>query len=234
MMQFHPDKCQLLRITNKRNVIQADYQIHDQSLSQADEAKYLGVKIQNKLSWSTHIAEIARKADHTRAFLQRNMRACPCQIRAQCYTTLVRPILEYSSPVWDPHLQKDINCLEMVQRRSARFAYQNFSRESSVTKMLSYLQWDPLAERRAQAKVCMLYKASNGLVAIPITDYLRVMPATIRGHDMRYFLAYCRTTTLRHSFFPDAARLWNKLPSSSVAAPSIEAFKTSLQGRMLL
>jgi len=234
MMQFHPDKCQLLRITNKRNVIQADYQIHDQSLSQADEAKYLGVKIQNKLSWSTHIAEIARKADHTRAFLQRNMRACPFQIRAQCYTTLVRPILEYSSPVWDPHLQKDINCLEMVQRRSARFAYQNFSRESSVTKMLSYLQWDPLAERRAQAKVCMLYKASNGLVAIPITDYLRVMPATIRGHDMRYFLAYCRTTTLRHSFFPDAARLWNKLPSSSVAAPSIEAFKTSLQGRMLL
>ena len=107
MMEFHPDKCQLLRVTNKQKIIQAEYTIHNQKLTQANQAKYLGVKLNGKLSWSPHIAETVRKTDCTRAFLQ---------IRAQCCTTLVRPIMEYSSPVWDPHLQKDINCLEMVQR----------------------------------------------------------------------------------------------------------------------
>lgn len=235
MMEFHPDKCQVLRITNKRLITEAGYRIHDQPLAIVDQAKYLGVKIQNKLSWSPHIAEVARKADNTRAFLQRNMRACPINTRAQCYATLVRPIMEYSSPVWDPHQQKDIDCLEKVQRRCARFVNQDFSRESSVTQMLQTLNWGSLAERRAQAKVCLLYKAINNLVAIPVLVYLRSAPATrTRGHDHRFFIAYHRTTIMRKSFFPDAARLWNSLPSSTVSAPSYEAFKSSLGGQSLL
>ena len=75
------------------------------------------------------------------------MRVCPMKIRAQCYATLVRPIMVHhiGSPVWDPHLQKDINCLEMVQRRSARFVYQDLP-----------------------SRVCMLNKAAKGLVSTPI------------------------------------------------------------------
>ena len=33
------------------------------------------------------------------------------------YTCLVRPVLEYASSVWDPHLNKNILAIEMVQRR---------------------------------------------------------------------------------------------------------------------
>ena len=45
MMEFHPDNCQLLRVTNKLKIIQAEYTIHNQKLTQADQAKYLGVKL---------------------------------------------------------------------------------------------------------------------------------------------------------------------------------------------
>jgi len=34
---------------------------------------------------------------------------------------MVRSTLEYSSGVWDPHLQKDIDNVERVNRRAARF-----------------------------------------------------------------------------------------------------------------
>ena len=49
-MEFHPEKCQLLRVTNKRNVIQEDYTIHDHILKTTDTVKYLGVELYNKLS----------------------------------------------------------------------------------------------------------------------------------------------------------------------------------------
>ena len=234
LMQFHPDKCQTIRFTNKRNTINTDYKIHGQTLQLVDSAKYLGVNLQSKVNWSSHVSTTANKADHTRAFLQRNMRACPRNVRSQCYASLVRPILEYSSPVWDPHLQKDIDTLEKVQRRSARFVTQDFSRESSVTKMMKDLHWETLAERRAKAKVIMLYRIVHHLVAIPVEEYLTPAATNTRGHDHKFFIQYCRTNTMRHSFFPDTARLWNKLPAESTEAPSLEAFRGSLQGHQLL
>ena len=33
-------------------------------------AKYLGVNIHDKLSWNTHINQVVKKANNTRAFLQ--------------------------------------------------------------------------------------------------------------------------------------------------------------------
>jgi hypothetical protein len=42
------------------------------------------------------------------------------------YISLVRSLFDYSSTVWDPHLQKDIDRIENVQRRAARFIYSGY------------------------------------------------------------------------------------------------------------
>ena len=42
-------------------------------------------------------------------------------IKASAYLTMVRPIMEYASAVWDPFYVKDIQQLEKVQRRAARW-----------------------------------------------------------------------------------------------------------------
>ena len=36
-------------------------------------------------------------------------------------TTHIRPTLEYASVVWNPHLQKDVNRLERIQRAATRW-----------------------------------------------------------------------------------------------------------------
>ena len=51
------------------------------------------------------------------------------------------PILEYASPVWDPHTQCNINDIESVQRRAARFVSNDYSRTNSVTSMIQALNW---------------------------------------------------------------------------------------------
>ena len=56
------------------------------------------------------------------------------------YFTYVQPILEYASTVWSPHIKADINKLEMIQRRAARFVLNNYSRFASVTRMLDALK----------------------------------------------------------------------------------------------
>ena len=73
---------------------------------------------------------------------------------------LVRPHLEYDSSAWDPHLQKHIQQIEMVQRRAARFIKSNYSRDpGTVTTLLEQLELQPLSTRRKIAHITLLHKA---------------------------------------------------------------------------
>ena len=93
IMHFHSQKCQTMHITKKRNIIQSTYTIHNHNLETTDTAKYLGIHINNTLSWNTHINKTAQRANTTSAFLHRNIRTCPRKTKHLAYTTLVRPIL---------------------------------------------------------------------------------------------------------------------------------------------
>ena len=55
------------------------------------------------------------------------------------YTTLVRTLLGLSSAAWDPNLAKDVDQLECVQRRAARFVMNDYRRTTSVTSLLNQL-----------------------------------------------------------------------------------------------
>jgi hypothetical protein len=100
--------------------------------------------------------------------------------------------MEYACTIWDPHTKDNINKLEAVQRRSARFVYNDFRHTTSVTPMLNELNWAPLQERRAQYKVIMIYRIVHGLVDIP-TPHLTPQATSVRGHMYRYKIPFTRT-----------------------------------------
>jgi hypothetical protein len=125
-MSFNPDKCEVLPITNKRNKIMANYYIHSQQLQIVNNAKYLGLTISKNLLWNNHVNNITKKANSTLVFLRRNIGNCPQRAKTQAYNTFVRPSLEYASTVWDPHTQANINKVESIQRRAARFITNNY------------------------------------------------------------------------------------------------------------
>ena len=151
-MHFHPQECQTMHITNKHNIIQSTYTIHNHKLQTTNTAKFLGIHIHSTLNWNTHINKTAQKANTTSAFLHRNIRTCPRKTKHLAYTTLVRPILEYASIIWDPHTASNIHRLETVQRRSDRHIMHNYTRHASVTTMLQHLDLPTLQQRRQHSK----------------------------------------------------------------------------------
>jgi hypothetical protein len=184
LMLFKPDKCEVLRITNKRkNIVTGHCTIHNQALNTVDNAKYLGVTINKKLHWGTHIDRKIKKANSTLGFLRRNLRDAPVATKAAAYKTYVRPSLEYASTVWAPHQLTLVRKLEGVQRRAARYATNNYDREASVTSMLKTLGWQTLARRRYIANMSRTYMSIHGLIAIPLGEpYLQLSDSTyLRG-----------------------------------------------------
>ena len=68
-------------------------------------------------------------------------------------------IVEYASAVWDPHHKNDIQSVEMVQRRAARYN-NRYRNRSSVGDMLEDFHWKSLGDRRKAARLCMLLTGS--------------------------------------------------------------------------
>ena len=107
-MRFNAKKCYIMSINNKSSHF---YELDKHILQQVPENPYLGITISEDLKWTSHINKISRKANSTLGFLRRNLKHCPESCRKTAYLALIRSSLEYSSVVWDPHLQKDIEKL---------------------------------------------------------------------------------------------------------------------------
>ena len=105
-MSFHPEKCNVLSITMKRNPVTNCYILHGHQLEQ-QSAKYLGVSITSDMKWSEHIANICKKANNTLSFLKRNLNISNSNLKEKAYQSLVRPTLEYACTTWDPHQQNN-------------------------------------------------------------------------------------------------------------------------------
>ena len=118
-MKFNPEKCYVINISKKTKPNVFKYKLHDHILETVEDSKYLGVSICNDLDWGVHINNITSKANKTLGFLRRNMKHCSQKVKILTYTSLVRPVLEYSSPVWDPYKQNQINQIEQIQRKAA-------------------------------------------------------------------------------------------------------------------
>jgi len=229
-MSFHPDKCKVLRVGRKRKPIIHDYTIRGHKLDSPPHEKYLGVTMQSNATWEKHINNTTSKATKTLGFLRRNLRTAPKHIKATAYTSMVRPQLEYASTVWDPHQANQIDQIEKVQRRAARFVNRDYSRESSVTLMLNQLGWQPLQHRKANARLTMFYKIVHCIVAIPPTLYLTPSNRSARGHNFTYLQQQTNANYQKYSYLPRTIVQWNRLPATVVEAPSLEVFQSRLQG----
>ena len=78
--------------------------------------KDLGVLFDSKLLFSDYCNAIVKKAYICAYMLLRCFHSCDRILQMKLFNIFVRPILEYNSPVWFPHLVKDICAIERVQK----------------------------------------------------------------------------------------------------------------------
>ena len=141
-MKFNVDKCVVMNIGNLKIKSKHEYKMNNQILDTVKHHPYLGVELTDNMKYNNHINTITSKASRVLGFVTRNLKHCPRTVKERAYQTLVRPKLEYSSPIWNPQQKTQIKQIEQVQRNVARFVLNkpyNYQSPSSVTTMLQQL-----------------------------------------------------------------------------------------------
>ena len=135
-----------------------------QVLKIVKQHSYLGVIIDHQLSWKPHINYVCGKAIKLIGFLNRNLHICSKELN---YKQFVLPVLDYASSIWDPYHQNQINKLEMIQHRAARYVLNQPWRRNvrdSINSLLSSLKWPTLQLRRESTRIILLYKIISHLL----------------------------------------------------------------------
>ena len=131
-----------------------------------------------------------RAYNKTLGFFRQNLSECTSQVKYVAYTTMVRPKLEYSSTVWDPHLTSNVHTLEQVQLRAARFVHRSYTQRTPgcVTNMIQSLGWESLQQRRCMDRLSMLFKIQHGLVDIS-HEFVQPDDSRTRGSCFLFLLS---------------------------------------------
>ena len=78
--------------------------------------------VSSDLPRSEHVNVTVNKANKLLGLVHRTVGSSHPGAFSTLYTSLVRPVLEYAAPAWNPYLAKDVLALERVQRRASRLA----------------------------------------------------------------------------------------------------------------
>jgi len=105
--------------------------------------KELGVIVSKHMKWGKQCSAVVLKANRTLGMIKRNFVNRTPEVILALYKGLVRPHLEYCSPVWNPHFTKDVkllgvqrNCTNLVAHQiSAGHRAQELQRKTVVFRV---------------------------------------------------------------------------------------------------
>ena len=100
-------KCQTLHLG--RGNMGISYNISNVDLPNVRVVKDLGITIDSRLDYSDHINAIVTKAHQRACLILRCLKSKEPSLLFRAFSTYVRPLLEYDSPVWSPGYAHLIN-----------------------------------------------------------------------------------------------------------------------------
>ena len=146
----------------------------------------------------------------------------------------MRPIMDYAAFVWSPHTTNNINKLEAIQRRAARYVMSNYNKYSSMSNMLATLNWKSLKQRRDIQSLTILHvqdTVRNGLADVVLPNCLIPNRLATRGHNKKFHQISFEVDAFKFSYYPRVIPIWNGLPEYNIIvnAPTMDIFNNFIK-----
>lgn len=191
------------------NSVKHIYSLGGCNLLSENSLRDLGFILDKKLSFSEHCETIAKKAERVTYNIFRALSTNSKTHLLLAYKSYVRPILEYGTTVFNPHLKRCIQRLESVQNSYTRKLWlrlngYDYTSIPSAPDRNKIFELESLAIRRKRNDLIMIFKMMTGKVALPLTELYTVHHSTTRGCRSKIHYSTAKSC-VRASFFTQRA-----------------------------
>jgi hypothetical protein len=227
-MQANPDKYQSIVFGNKAD-LPSSFTIKGHNVKCIENVKLLGIHIDKRLTFNTHISDICKKASRQVNAVMRLSKVLDSDVKETIYASFVRSTFSYCPVVWMFGGQTNIKKLEKLQCRALRFVYNEF--DASCDDLLLMSKNMSISTYLKYALCTEVYKCMKGLAP----DYLcSLFTSQSQSYYMRdNFKVVQRKfksiTYGYHCFSYYGAKVWNELPVHVKCCENIEDFKRKLK-----
>ena len=196
--------------------------------------KYLGLVVDDALTWSQHIDYISTKIAQGVGILKRTRSFLPKQSLLTLYQSMIEPYFRYCNIVWGQCNETLLVRLQTLQNRAAR-VIANISYESADhNSLLCDYGWLNVRNLIRLDLGVFMYKTQKGLAPDVFYDLYH---SVTELHSYNTRSAYngnlqIPLTNLRagdKAISVSGARIWNNIPNSVKQAQSLDVFKRELK-----
>ena len=243
-MSFNPDPTkQAVEVTFSKKRIQTNHPpifFNGAPVMRVQEQKHLGVILDSKQSFASHIQSVISKCRQGIGMLRFLSKYLPRHTLNEMYKLYVRPHLDYGDIIY--HIPQNIcefsqtvtltNLMEKLEsvQYSAALAVTGAWKGTSRQKIYDELGWESLNFRRWSRRLVLFYKIINNLTP----DYTRSPVPQLQESDysLRRRAAVgqirARTERFKSSFYPNCLSEWEKLDPEIRQSCSVNVFKKRL------
>ena len=223
-LSLNATKTKYMILAPRQKLSQVDFEhvdsvkISDVAIKRVVEINYLGVIIDDSLSWNLQIASVCSKVAKANGILSMVKGFVPSYLLRILYFSYVYPSVLYAISVWGSVSDYKMQQIQILQKRSVRLiANADFCAHTL-----------PLFKRFSLLKIVQIYRYTVCLHTHSVIHNLRVHPTpyqniirirafidnhdhNTRNHDL-FVLPKCRTNFTKLSLLYNSVSIWNSLP----------------------
>ena len=221
-LSLNPAKCKSFTMTLRRAPVRTHYFIHDMELEHVLEMRALGVILDAKLTFATHVSHIVTRANRALGLMIRSFQTGSKRSKFRrasllaAYFANVRSILEYFSVIWSGAADSHTVRVDRVQHKFLTWLLTHTSGQTpslSYRDLLHHFHLPSLRARREQHDLLFLrnvLQAKYNSSLLLHSFSLRVPARSTRTHTL-FAVPRARVNTVMRGIFCRVPRVTNVL-----------------------
>ena len=234
-LSINLQKTKFMLFSNSVSNLPGDLIIDGTILDKVTSTKFLGITIDEKLSWKNHIDNICKTISRNIGTINKLKYLFPSSTLLMLYSTLILPYLNYGILAWGNASKSQLGRLYLLQKKIVRI----------ISKKGFYSHTNPIFYANKILKVDDLFYFQLGQFMykyntkeLPnILFYLFTKNSSIHNYPMRhsdsFHIPLTRTVFANKIFTFTGTKFWNSLDDSFKVPQSLHSFKQKLKNMFL-
>ena len=226
---LNTNKTKFMILNNPSPELQFNIQINNTIIEQITSIKYLGIVLDNKLSFNEHIDHICKKVSKKLGVLRRTRKNISKNSAIKVFNVTVKPHFEYCASLLYLCNITQKTRLQKLQNKAMRTILK-CDRYSSITSMLESLNWLNINQRLYMMAMVFVFKIKHNLCPEYLQSSVptrRVIPYNLRNVE-EFNIIRTRTSRAQASILYMGLQAFNYLPINIRNIENLNQFKNQV------